>query len=174
MEFILIQLIGAIAFFALVGSYYLKEKKNILFMHIVAYVMFTIHYYLLSGITGAICNAIGLLALLAIYIIEKQNWKNKNLVAFVFIFIICIINIATFQNVFSIFPMIASIIVIVSFLMDNENYIRVIGLISAVCWLIYAIVYKSYISIGFEVFTIIGTLIALAKNTKKTMYSDKK
>ena len=143
-------------------------------MHIVAYVMFTIHYYLLSGITGAICNAIGLLALLAIYIIEKQNWKNKNLVAFVFIFIICIINIATFQNVFSIFPMIASIIVIVSFLMDNENYIRVIGLISAVCWLIYAIVYKSYISIGFEVFTIIGTLIALAKNTKKTMYSDKK
>ena len=119
-------------------------------------------------------SAIGLLALLAISIIEKQNWKNKNLVAFVFIFIICIINIATFQNVFSIFPMIASIIVIVSFLMDNENYIRVIGLISAVCWLIYAIVYKSYISIGFEVFTIIGTLIALAKNTKKTMYSDKK
>lgn len=174
MEFVLIQLIGAIAFFALVGSYYLKEKKNILFMHIVAYVMFTIHYYLLSGITGAICNAIGLLALLAIYIIEKQNWKNKNLVAFVFIFIICIINIVTFQNVFSIFPMIASIIVIVSFLMDNENYIRVIGLISAVCWLIYAIVYKSYISIGFEVFTIIGTLIALAKNTKETMYSDKK
>lgn len=174
MEFVLIQLIGAIAFVALVVSYYQKEKKSILFMHIVAYIMFTLHYYLLSGVTGAICNAIALVALLAIYFIEKFKWKNKNLVSCIFIILICIINIATFQNVFSIFPMIASIIVIVSFLMDNENNIRVIGLISAVCWLIYAIVYKSYISIGFEVFTIIGTLIALAKNTKETMYSDKK
>ena len=166
MEFILIQLIGAIAFFALVGSYYLKEKKNILFMHIVAYIMFTLHYYLLSGITGAICNAIALVALLSIYFIEKFKWKNKNLVSCIFIILICIINILTFQNVFSIFPMIASSIVIVSFLLDSEDYIRGIGLISAVCWLIYAVAYKSYISIGFELFTIIGTLIAFVKNTK--------
>ena len=67
---------------------------------------------------------------------------------------------------FSIFPMIAATIVIVSFLMNNEDYIRGMGLISAVCWLIYAIAYKSYISIVFEVLTLIGTLIAFAKNTK--------
>ena len=61
--------------------------------------------------------------------------------------------------------MIASIIVILSFLMDNEDYIRGFGLISAICWLIYAIVYKSYISILFEIITLIGTLIAFEKNT---------
>ena len=166
MEFVLIQVIGAIAFVALVVSYYQKEKKSILFMHIVAYIMFTLHYYLLSGVTGAICNAIALVALLAIYFIEKFKWKNKNLVSCIFIILICIINIVTFQNVFSIFPMIASSIVIISFLMNNEDYIRGIGLISAVCWLIYGVAYKSYISIGFEVFTIIGTFIAFVKNTK--------
>lgn len=166
MSFVLIQVIGAIAFIALVGSYYQKEKNGILFMHIVAYIMFTLHYYLLSGITGAICNAIALVALLSIYFIEKFKWKNKNLVSCIFIILICIINIVTFQNVFSIFPMIASSIVIVSFLLDSEDYIRGIGLISAVCWLIYAVAYKSYISIGFELFTIIGTLIAFVKNTK--------
>ena len=53
----------------------------------------------------------------------------------------------------------------ISFLMENEDYIRGIGLISAVCWLIYAIVYKSYISIVFEVVTLIGTGIAYIKNT---------
>lgn len=165
MKFILTQLIGAIAFFTLAGSYYKKEKKKILFMHIIAYIMFTIHYYLLSGLTGTICNVIGLLALLSIYVIEKYNWKNKNLIACIFIILIFIINIATFQNIFSIFPIIASTIVIVSFLMDNEDYIRGIGLISAVCWLIYAIAYKSYISIVFETLTLIGTLVAFAKNT---------
>ena len=165
MNFILIQAIGAIAFFTLSASYYQKEKKNILFMQIIAYIFFTIHYYLLSGVTGAICNVMGLLALLSIYIIEKYNWKNKRLIAGLFIVFIFIINLATFQNIFSIFPMIASIIVIVSFLMNNEEYIRAIGVISAVCWLIYAIAYKSYISIVFEVITLIGTLIAFAKNT---------
>lgn len=174
MNFVLIQVIGAIAFATLATSYYQKDKKNILFLHIIAYIMFTIHYYLLSGVTGAICNATGLLALLSIYLIEKYKWKNKNIIACVFITLLFIINIATFQNVFSVFPMIASTIVILSFMMNNEDYIRGFGVISAVCWLIYAIVYKSYISIFFEIVTLIGTFIAFAKNTTNPEFKIKK
>ena len=165
MNFLLIQFIGAIGYAILAASYYKKEKRKILFMQIIAYVMFTIHYYLLSGLTGAICNLIGLFALFIIYLFDKYEWKNKNLVSYFFILLLIIINIITFQNIYSIFPMIASVIVIVSFLMNSEDYIRGIGLISAVCWLIYAIVYKSYIAIAFEIFTLIGTLVAFIKNT---------
>lgn len=168
MKFIIIQIIGAIAFATLAISYYQKDKRNILFLHIIAYIMFTIHYYLLSGITGAICNLIGLFALFSIYIIEKYKWKNKNYIAGLFIITLFIINIVTFQNVFSIFPLIASIVVILSFMSDNEDFIRGIGVISAVCWLIYAIAYKSYISIVFEIITLVGTVIAFAKNTKNS------
>ena len=164
MNFILIQIIGGIGYATLAASYYKKEKNKILFMQIIAYIMFTIHYYLLSGITGAICNLVGLFALIIIYIYEKYKWENKNIIAFIFILILTIINIATFQNIYSIFPMIASVIVIISFLMNDEDYIRGIGLISAVCWLIYAIAYHSYIAIIFEIVTLIGVLIAFAKN----------
>lgn len=166
MNFILIQIIGGIGYTVLATSYFKKEKMKILFMQIIAYIMFTIHYYLLSGVTGAICNVIGLFALVTIYIFEKYKWKNKNLIACVFSVALMIINIITFQNIYSIFPMIAALIVIISFMTDNEDYIRGIGLVSAVCWLIYAIVYKSYISIVFEVVTLIGTLVAFVKNTK--------
>ena len=168
MKFIIIQIIGAIAFATLAISYYQKDKRNILFLHIIAYIMFTIHYYLLSGITGAICNIIGFLALFSIYIAEKYKWKNKNYIAGLFIITLFIINIVTFQNVFSIFPLLASIVVILSFMSDNEDFIRGIGVISAVCWLIYAIAYKSYISIVFEIITLVGTVIAFAKNTKNS------
>lgn len=164
MEFILIQIIGAIGYTILAASYYKKEKKEILYMQIIAYVMFTIHYYLLSGITGAICNLIGLFALVTIYLFEKYNLKNKNLIAGFFILILIVINIISFQNIYSIFPMVASVIVIVSFLLNNEDYIRSVGLISAVCWLIYAIAYQSYISIIFEVITLVGVFGAFAKN----------
>ena len=168
MDFILVQIIGGIGYATLAASYYKKNKKEILFMQIIAYVMFTIHYYFLNGITVAICNFVGLFALIAIYLFEKYKWKNKNIVSYIFIILLLIINIASFQNVFSIFPLIASTIVIISFLMDNEDYIRAIGVISAVCWLIYAIVYKSYIAIVFEVITLVGTLIAFMKNTKNS------
>ena len=162
---ILIQFIGGIGYATLAASYFKKEKKQILFMQIIAYIMFTIHYYLLNGITGAICNVIGLFALLIIYLFEKYKWKHKDSIAWICVGLLFIINIVTFQNVFSIFPIMASTIVIISFLMDNEDYIRGIGLISAVCWLIYAIAYKSYIAIVFEVMTLVGTIIAYIKNT---------
>ena len=166
MEFILIQFIGALGYITLALSYFKKEKKQILFIQIIAYIMFTLHYYLLSGITGAICNLIGLLAMTTIYIFEKYNLKYKNHISIVFILVLLIINIITFQNIFSIFPMIASIIAILSFLTNKEDVIRAIGVISAVCWLIYAIVYGSYIGIVFEVITLIGVFAAFIKNSR--------
>ncbi len=60
--------------------------------------------------------------------------------------------------------MLASTIVIISFLEDNENTIRWIGVLAAICWLLYAIVYKSYIAIVFEVITLINVIIAFIKN----------
>ena len=60
--------------------------------------------------------------------------------------------------------MIASIIVIISFLDNNENTIRIIGTLSATCWLLYAVVYKSYITIAFEGFVIINTITSFIKN----------
>ena len=164
MNFILTQIIGGIGYATLALSYFKKEKKQILFIQIIAYIFFTIHYYLLNGITGAICNLIGLFALIAIFTFEKYKLKNKIYISMFFILLLLVINIITFQNIFSVFPMIASVIVIMSFLVDNENIIREIGVVSAVCWLLYAIAYKSYIAIGFEFITLIDVCVAVFKN----------
>lgn len=161
---LLVQGIGAIGYSTLAFSYYKEKKEQILSMQIIAYIFFTIHYYLLNGITGAICNLIGLVALVTIYVFEKYNLGNKLFISITCMLAVFLINIITFQNFFSIFPIIASIIVIISFLDNNEKNIRVIGVIAAVCWLIYAIAYKSYVAIVFEVLTLVGVFIALLKN----------
>lgn len=163
-KILFIQAIGAIGYGVLALSYYEKEKRQILFMQIFAYIFFTIHYYLLSGITGAICNFIGLGALITIYIFDKYKFKKKSLITSLFILLLFIINIISFQNIFSIFPMLASIIVLISFLDENENSIRGIGVVAALCWLVYAIAYKSYIAIIFEIVTLIGVGVAFLKN----------
>ena len=164
---LIVQIIGAIGYTTLALSYFKKEKKQILFMQIISYIFFTIHYYLLNGITGAICNLIGLFALVTIYLFEKYKLKSKIYVSILFMILLIGINIMTFQNIYSIFPLVASVIVIISFLEDDENTIRWIGVLAAICWLLYAIVYKSYIAIVFEVITCINVTIALMKNIKK-------
>ena len=161
---ILTQVIGAIGYITLSLSYFKKEKKQILFTQIFAYIFFSIHYYLLNGITGAICNVIGLFALITIYFFERYKMKRKVFVSMFFILLLLVINIKTFQNFFSIFPLIASIIVIISFLSDNKKLIKGIGVIAAICWLIYAIAYKSYIAIIFEVVTLIDVCVAFIKD----------
>ena len=128
---ILTQLIGAVGYTTLGLSYFKKEKKQILFMQIIAYIFFALHYYLLSGITGTICNIIGLCALITIYFCDKYKLKSKKLISLFFIILLIIINIMTFQNFYSIFPLIASVIAVASFIENNENIIRIIGIIAA-------------------------------------------
>lgn len=167
MNIFLIQFIGAIGYTLLGISYFKKKKDQILYMQIISYIFFTIHYYLLNGITGAICNFVGLFALVVIYLIDKYKLFFKLHISMFFVALLLIINIATFQNIFSIFPMIASIVVILSFLVDDEDVIRKMGVLAAVCWLLYAIVYKSYIAIIFEILTLIDVIVALIKNNNK-------
>ena len=170
---ILIQVIGGIGYLILSLSYFKKVKIEILLMQMIAYVFFTIHYYMLNGITGAICNVIGGVALIIIFLFEKFKLKNKNILIICMIPVAIIISVITYQNIYSIFPIIASISVILSFISSDENVIRFVGLISAVCWLVYAIMYKSYISIAFEAVTLIFVVVATIKNYKK-VNSDKK
>ena len=161
---LVVQGLGAIGYALLGLSYFEKEKRQILYVQIFSYIFFVLHYYLLNCITGAICNLIGLFALVTIYIFDKHKLKRKILVSGFFIVLLLVINIITFQNVFSIFPMVASVIVIMSFLDNNENDIRGVGILATICWLVYAIVYKSYISIVFEAITFIDVVIAFFKN----------
>ena len=163
MNNILIQIIGGIGYFLLALSFYKKEKKEILLMQVIAYIFFTVHYYLLNAITGTICNILGLISLVIIYYLSIKN-KKKDRIVLVMIPILLGISILTYQNIYSIFPIISIIISLLSFINDDENIIRFIGIISAIGWLIYAIVYHSYVAIAFEIFTIISTVIAYIKN----------
>ncbi|MBE6158116.1 MAG: YgjV family protein [Firmicutes bacterium] len=164
MNFLLTQFIGLVGYSTLSFSYFKKEKKDILFIQIIAYIAFAIHYYMLSGITGTVCNVIGLIALIIIYLFDKYKVKNKNILVFIIIPLLILISLITYQNIYSIFPVISSTIAILSFFTDNEHTIRKVGVVAAVSWLIYAIVYKSYVSIIFEIITLSSTVIASIKN----------
>lgn len=164
MNSLIIQLIGVIAYIILEFSYFKKNKKDILFIQIFSTIAFAIHYYLLGGMTATVCNLISLLIIIIIYFFEKHDGKNKKVLILSTIPLLILISLFTYENIFSIFPIIASTIVLISFIISNENTIRISGIISALCWMVYAIIYKSYAGIFFEAFSAVSTFIAFLRN----------
>lgn len=165
MKFIISQILGAIGYSLLALSFFRKEKKQILFIQILAYIGFTTHYYLLEAKAGTICNIIGFISLILLYFLSNDK-KKKLIMVILLIPLLIIMSYFSYENIYSIFPVIACIISFISFLSDNENIIRLVGIISAGCWLVYALIFKSYSAIIFESITVISTIIAYIKNKK--------
>ena len=165
MKFIISQILGAIGYSLLAYSFFKKKKRQILFIQILAYIGFTTHYALLGALTGTMCNTIGFIALILIYFFSNDDKKKKTLVM-ILIPLLLAMSFISYENVFSLFPIGACLITFNSFLSKDENKIRFIGIISAVCWLIYAIIHVSYSAIIFELVTVVSTIVAYIKNKK--------
>lgn len=165
MHDIIVQLIGAIAFLFLIWSYQKKKKVEILVLQIISAIIFSIHYYFLNAATAVFCNIINCIVFLLIYFYEKKN-KNKLSLFVIMIPLLIIISLISWDGISSILPIIASIIVLIGFLLNNENDIRLIGIISSLCWLIYGLIYISYSAIIFNAVTIITTSLAIKKHKK--------
>lgn len=165
-KFLIIQFIGLIGYVLLSYSYFKKKKKDILLIQIFSYIMFILHYQFLGAITGSVCNLLGLLSFLIIYLFDVLK-KNKKILLCIIIPILLVISFLTYENIFSIFPIIGIVLAVLSFTTNNEDLIRRTGIVGAICWLIYSVVYKSYISIIFEAVTLVSVVIAYFKRRKK-------
>lgn len=163
MKFILIQLIGAIGYLLMSFSFFKKKKKQILFFQIFAYIGFAIHYTLLNAPTGSACNILGLVAIILLYFFSDDKDK-KELLVLLLILILILIAFLSYENIFSIFPVAASLLTFSSFLLKDENKIRFIGIITSTCWLVYALIHTSYPGIIFGIVMVISTTIAYIKN----------
>lgn len=166
MSNVVAQIVGIIAYILLVASYYRKNKAQILFIQIFASLAFGIHYFMLSGLTGAICNIISLIMMIIIYFYDKSKRKNKKLLIAILIPVLIAISLLSWENIYSVFPIFSSTIMLVAFLLKNEKTIRIFGVISNLSWTVYGIIHMSYSSIIFEIFAVAGTAISLIKEKK--------
>jgi len=166
MKFILSQILGAVGYSLLAYSFFKKEKRKILYVQILAYIGFTTHYALLGALTGIVCNIIGFIALILIYFFSEDT-KKKKILVLILIPLLIIMSYLSYENVFSLFPVLACLITFISFLSKDENKIRLIGIISASFWLIYAVIHMSYSAIIFETITVASTITAYIKNAKQ-------
>lgn len=160
-----IQLIGLLAFCILVLSYYKKKESMILTYQITANFAYSVHYFLLGGIAGALTSFIGIFR--NILFIKLKN--NKVILGSIFILLYLIVTIIFYENFYSIFPMIANSSYLISMIKGSRKSLLIGGILNSSFWLLYSIFVSSYAGMITESIIIISNSIQLIKlkNSKR-------
>ena len=161
-SYIISQIFSILAILLLGSSYLCKQKRKILVLCILSTICYGCHNFLLGATTGWVMNLVTVILNVCLYINENKN-KSNSLTFFITICLITItLGILSYQNIFSLIPIIASLLFIYSLWQSNNILYRYIGLLTSVLWLSYNIYLKSIFGIISEVillgFKVVGVL----------------
>lgn len=146
LSYILSQLFAIIYYIIFCITYYMKNKKNILVLGVVSIFIHSISYALLGGWSAV---AMGIVAVLRniIFIFEEKKEKKSNGILYTLFFITTFSGILTYHSIFSILPIIATLLYTYSIWQSNTKIYKLLGIITGILFVIYNIYIKSIFGI---------------------------
>lgn len=165
MSYIIIgNIFGIIGLIFSAVAYHKRQKKKILLDLIISNCFSLLQYLFLQAYTGCITIIISILRnIIAI----KKGEKNKNFVLIIFIILYIVMGILTYNLIFSILLIIASIIYLLGIWDGREDVIRKTGLINMYLWLIYSISTWAIAGVIQNIILIVSTHIAIRNNREE-------
>ena len=160
---ILAQVLASLAILFWVISILLKNKKNILLMQVIANGIYGIEYLLLGAFSAASMNFLSFLRLLVYYFYTSLNIKMPKWILFVFIALVLLFGIITYDGLISLLPIIITVLYTYAFWQNNLNVARIIYIVAAIIWIYYNYEVGAYVGIIGNILEIITGLISLIK-----------
>ena len=157
-KFILIQILGFLAWILLVLSYYRKDTNKILVFQIISTILFCLHYYFLGAYSGLLICILEVIRDSSYY---KTNVDNYIFVGSVIVYIVC--AIITYTKMIDLFPYLAS--TIDGFFLTQKRKVVVFGaIVTYTLWFIYDIYALSYSGTITDAILILSNLSILLFN----------
>ena len=160
---ILAQILASFAILFWVISILLKNKKNILLMQVIANGIYGIEYLLLGAFSAASMNFLSFLRLLVYYFYASLNIKMPKWILFVFIALVLLFGIITYDGLISLLPIIITVLYTYAFWQNNLNVARIIYIVAAIIWIYYNYEVGAYVGIIGNALEITTGLISLIK-----------
>lgn len=164
MLFILAQICGIIALILTVISVQFKTKEKIVMCSVLANIVVTIQYFLLGALTGAVISVINTIRCLVFYFFKKKDMKPSIIVLIIFEIVAIISGSISWQNMWSLIPIIVTVIYTYGLWQDNIKVIRITTGIVGFGWAVYNIVVRAYVGALQETSQLISAIIALYRN----------
>lgn len=157
---ILSTVFGVVGIIANTIIYWQKNREKLLFAKLFADIVWTVHYSLLGATAGSVTCGISILRE-TVFLNKKHRWAQSNLWLILFILISATFGIISWKNVINIFPIIASILSVISFAIGKPGLSRMFQIVISVLFSVYDIYVMSYAGIINELCTLTSVAIAL-------------
>jgi len=166
---IIAQAVGICGMAVNILSYQPKKKKTVLILQLFGAALFTVNFFMLGAITGAILNMINVALSLVFVFKDKTHadhiaWAIGFAIAYIGSYVLTFVLFGvepTPKNLITeFFPVIGTLLTILSYKMKDAKAIRRIGFVRSPAWLIYDALVFSVGGVLCEVFTLISIIIA--------------
>lgn len=167
--FLVAQFFGILVIISNVMAMQMKNKKQIIFMFILANLFSAINFVLLQSYSGAIICIFSIIQTFINKIFEKKEKQVPKTIIAIYIIISIILGAITFNSYIDVLPIICSILYTITIIQHKEKNIRIISLANIILWIIYDIVYQAYTAAISDSFMTISTIIGIYRfDYKKT------
>ena len=168
MLFILAQICGVIALILTVVSVQFKTKEKIVMCFVFANLVVTIQFFLLNAITGAVISIINTIRCIIFYYYKKKDKKPSLIILLIFEIVAIVSGMMSWQNMWSVIPIIVTLIYTYGLWQDNVKVIRITTAVVGLGWAIYNVMVMAYVGAIQEISQFVSAMIALIKNKKET------
>ena len=166
MNFILAQICGGIALVLTVISVQFKSKEKIVMCFILANIVVAIQYFLLNALTGAVISIINAIRCIVFYIYKKKNLKPSIYILLLFEVVAITCGIISWQNNWSIIPIVVTVLYTYGLWQDNVTVIRISAGIVGFGWTVYNLIVQAYVGAIQEAAQTISSIISLIRGKK--------
>lgn len=160
------QIVGIFGIVLSLLSFQLKQRKYIMLFQMTASLMFSTQLFMVGAITGGCLDLISFVRTL-IFANNSKKWASSPLWLVGFILVMIATGIMTWENLWSILPIMGSILSTVALWMKRERNIRLVSLLVGPCWMVYNVVTGAYTGALSEVIAMTSIVIGLLRHDRK-------
>jgi len=160
------QIVGIAGIVFSLLSFQFKERNKVMIFQMTASALFCIQLFMVGAFTGGFIDSISFLRTL-IFANNNKKWASSNIWLYVFITAMIVTGVITWQNGWSILPIIGSVLSTVALWMKQAKHIRFISMFVGPCWLVYNIINGAYTGALNEVLAMTSIIIGIIRNDIK-------
>ena len=134
---------------------------------ILANIVVAIQYFLLNALTGAIISILNTIRCIIFYVYKKKDLKPSLVVLLIFEIVAVISGTLSWQNIWSIIPIIVTVIYTYGLWQDNIKIIRITTGVVGFGWAVYDLIVKAFVGAIQETSQLISAIISLYRGKKE-------
>ena len=145
MIYILSQILVLITYILLGATYFIKDRKWLLVVSLIAIATNTTSYFFLKAWAGVMTTILALVRNI-VFLIQNKDKKDKInfndwVILSVYMIILSVIAVITYDGFFSLFSIVCSLTYTIAVWQRDEKIYKILGIVSSFC----SIVYYAYI-----------------------------